>query len=164
MPKGIYKRPITKERFWLYVKKSFLKNGCWLWQASCFSEGYGKSWWGGKDIGAHVASWIIHFGPIPEGMFVLHHCDVRHCVNPNHLWLGTNQDNVNDMVQKRRCIRVKGSQHGQAKLTESIVRICRVLSCNGKKRGTVIPLAKKYSVSSDAIWLAVKGITWRHVT
>lgn len=75
-------------------------SGCWLWAASTYGE-YGQfAIELHYAIGAHRASWLLHNGPIPDGLFVLHKCDVKICVNPDHLFLGTNQDNLVDYVTK----------------------------------------------------------------
>ena len=75
-------------------------SGCWLWEASTYGE-YGQfAIDGAHPIGAHRASWLLHKGPIPDGLFVLHRCDVKICVNPDHLFLGTNHDNLVDYATK----------------------------------------------------------------
>lgn len=78
---------------------------CWLWTAAINSDnGYGR--FDGRKYGlssyAHRVSWEIYRGPIPEGSQVLHRCDIRSCVNPEHLFLGSQQDNIDDMVNKER--------------------------------------------------------------
>ena len=78
------------------------RSGCWLWQRALKGCGYGHKWYEGKCQSAHRISWQIHRGPIPEELFVLHHCDVMHCVNPDHLFLGTHQDNMDDQRKKGR--------------------------------------------------------------
>lgn len=71
-------------------------SGCWLWIASVNNDGYGFFGMGGRTMSAHRASWILHRGAIPKGKYVLHKCDVRQCVNPDHLYLGTQFDNMRD--------------------------------------------------------------------
>ena len=103
------------ENFWNKVDKA---GDCWLWQASKTHNGYGQ-FFAGLECRAHRVSWVLHNGPIPEGMLVLHTCDVRHCVNPSHLFLGNGRDNTRDMIKKgRMCV---GSRHKRAKLTEKDV-------------------------------------------
>jgi hypothetical protein len=80
-------------------------SGCWLWTgATGGTSGYGKFYdtQTRRNLWAHRASWVLHCGPIPDGMLVLHKCDVRVCVNPDHLFLGTYVDNVADMIAKGR--------------------------------------------------------------
>ena len=96
-----------KARFWDRVqlvhgarKLSF--PGCWEWQGSRFRNGYGRICVRGKRIGTHRYVWEVERGAIPPGMCVLHRCDNPRCVRPDHLFLGTNSDNTQDMVQKRR--------------------------------------------------------------
>ena len=78
------------------------KTGCWLWDRALKGFGYGHKIFEGKLQSAHRISWQIHHGPIPDGMWVLHRCDVMRCVNPDHLFLGTHQDNMDDRHRKGR--------------------------------------------------------------
>lgn len=101
-------------RFWAKVNKT---DGCWLWTGATHRQGTGKTHgvfsWSGKQSTAHRFSWELHFGPIPEGLNVLHNCpngDEPHCVNPAHLWLGTLADNNRDMFAKGRG--AVGERHG----------------------------------------------------
>lgn len=87
------------QRFWNKVEKT---DGCWLWTASKNRQGYGYFRFDGKMMKAHRMAWLLVHGEIPEGMLVCHTCDNPSCVNPEHLWLGTNQDNQNDMNAKGR--------------------------------------------------------------
>ena len=77
-------------------------DGCWLWTASVVSDGYGQMWLGRTMVRAHRLSYEIHKGPVPKGLFVCHRCDVPRCVNPDHLFVGTNQDNQRDSASKGR--------------------------------------------------------------
>jgi HNH endonuclease len=107
------------DRFWAKVVKT---TTCWLWVGACRDNGYGhlsRGKRGEGNISAHRASWEIYFGPIPDGLDVLHRCDVHNCVRPDHLFLGTQADNTHDMIEKGRA--AYGSRHGGAKLDEETV-------------------------------------------
>jgi hypothetical protein len=110
MPIGIYPRPPRLARFWAQVDK----NGpvpphrpelgpCWVWTGSISTAtGYGSFHLSGRNHGAHRVAYLFTYGDIPAGLWVLHACDKRPCVRPDHLWLGTNSDNMKDAVQKGR--------------------------------------------------------------
>jgi hypothetical protein len=83
-------------------------NGCWLWTSFYDPQGYGRIQYRGECCKAPRLSYEAFKGPIPKGLHVLHTCDVRACVNPEHLWLGTNQDNINDKMRKGRYSNGKG--------------------------------------------------------
>jgi len=166
-----YKRPpriITvtplAERFWSKVQKC---DGCWLWLASCDRKGYGQFMMreNGKPrlMRAHRVAWELTNGPIPDGMFLCHHCDVRRCVHPGHMFLGTNDDNVADMVAKGRGVtppRSYGEEHKNAKLTNGQVVQIRKSVSNGVRQCDV---ARQHKVSASVINSIVMGRTWRTV-
>lgn len=143
------------------------KNGCWIFQGLLSGSGYGLI---GKDTGAYergkngnqIASrvaWEVWRGEISDGLFVLHKCDTPACINPDHLFLGTQQDNVDDMVRKgRHCYgeSVRGSL-----LTENDVREIRLLYAARKESQS--SMARRFGVSSGAIQAVVSRRTWRHV-
>lgn len=98
--------------FWRWVRFAGLDD-CWLWKGSLNNKGYGMFHpaFGepAKIVSAHRYAWLISFGPIPDGVLVLHKCDVRACCNPQHLWLGTAKDNTQDALQKGRLVMPQGA-------------------------------------------------------
>lgn len=86
-------------RFTKHVEKT---ESCWLWRGAVDTAGYGDCWFRGRTTGAHRVSWQIFRGEIPDGLFVLHKCDNPICVNPDHLFLGTHSDNMQDASAKGR--------------------------------------------------------------
>lgn len=97
---GLSRGKINAAMFFKKAKK--LKSGCWQWKGSSNKDGYGTTRYMGKSIMAHRLSFLLHGGEIPDGMCVLHSCDNPPCVNPDHLFLGTHQDNMDDMARKGR--------------------------------------------------------------
>ena len=100
-PKDMSERDWSIIRFWDKVDKKG-EDDCWEWTASTRTNGYGQIHFDQKMMQAHRASWIIENGKIPEGLVVCHSCDNKTCVNPNHLWIGTQGDNMADRDRKGR--------------------------------------------------------------
>jgi hypothetical protein len=138
--------------------------GCWLWTGSLMPKGYGflvvKRNKKMHTISAHRLSWQLHLGEIPAGLNVLHKCDVRCCVNPNHLFLGTSKDNTQDMINKGRegfsgpKPDMQGEKHFASKLTEEDVILIR-----GSSRSAA-GIARNLGVSAGAVLSVRNGRTW----
>lgn len=90
------------ERFW---KSTDRTGDCWLWTKGCRTNGYGQTWHEGVNSLAHRVAWVLTYGPIPDGLQVCHTCDIRRCINPEHLFLGTQSDNMVDCSSKGRIAR-----------------------------------------------------------
>ena len=158
-------------------------SNCWVWVAAKTNAGYGILSLGKQMILAHRASFIIANGEIADGLFVCHRCDRRECVNPSHLFVGTQRENLADCKLKNRVdyqsshavwakIRAdvsagirpsylpKGAAHHNSKLTEDVVREIRIAHKAGQ---TFSDLARKHGVSRPAISMIVKRKTWTHV-
>lgn len=142
------------DKFWRRVLKT---DSCWEWQGARMPMGYGQLSYDRKHTYAHRVAWVLSFGPIPEGMKVLHRCDNPPCVNPSHLFLGTSHDNSLDAASKGRMAR--GSRHGQAKLTEGQVREIRSLFDAGTSQAE---LCRRFGISANPLWSIVHNHTWRH--
>lgn len=98
--KGIKNRKGDLGRF--FEKVVCRGDSCWIWTGATYAKGYGAFWLDGRVMGAHKASFILHVGPVPNGLLICHKCDTPPCVNPDHLFLGTAADNTNDAKQKSR--------------------------------------------------------------
>ena len=146
------------QRFWQRVEKS---EGCWIWTAHIGTDGYGTISVGASPVKAHRLSWIIHFGAVEPGMCVCHTCDNKICVRPDHLFLGTIQDNTADRDAKgRQC---RGERHPDAKLTEEQVRLIRLRYRRGCPVDGVRPLAREFGLCRSSMRAVVSRETWRGV-
>lgn len=141
--------------FWSRTEKT---DGCWLWRGCVDRDGYGQIGVNWRQLKAHRFSWELHYSAIPEGLCVCHKCDNRACVNPEHLFLGTSQDNTRDKVSKGR--QPIGSQTPMAKLTEEDVVAIKRLIASGKPQ---LHLARDYGVTQGTISHIHHGRSWRHV-
>jgi hypothetical protein len=135
---------------------------CWVWRGSLDAWGYGRMLVDGGYRRAHRVAWIVANGEPPEGLLVLHRCDNRRCVNPAHLFLGTNAENMADMRAKGRSAGAwqRGAQHPCARLTEADVIAIRARRAAGEQQRQ---LAKAYGVGEGAISQIVRGKTWAHL-
>lgn len=146
---------------------SRLPNGCWRWMGSIKSrKNRPQSEWHGQwrnEAGeielTHRASWRLRVGEIPRDALVLHRCDNPRCVNPEHLFIGTQADNVADMWDKGRARQGKpeGSSHGMSKLTEELVREIRASKENGPA------IARRLSISTSQVYDIRNRRSWKHI-
>jgi hypothetical protein len=117
-------RPAS-ERFWPKVSKSTDADGCWLWLGGGRGRGYGAFKISGKKESAHKVSYEMAYGPVPEGLFVCHRCDVRRCVRPDHLFVGTAEDNSRDMSRKGRGVAGDPMERA-ARYLAAFIRHCEI--------------------------------------
>lgn len=130
---------------------------CHLWIAAKNHHGYGRFQIKRKGIYAHRFSYEHYIGKIPKDMYVLHKCDIRHCVNPDHLFLGSLQDNTLDMFNKNRNANVNGTNNPLHKLTEKEVIKIRndIRTCKA--------IAKQYNISPAQVHRIKRKIQWKHI-
>lgn len=159
------------ERFWRYVDKR--PDGCWLWTGGLCC-GYGIFRLShGASFRAHRYSYELHRGAIPRDLQVCHRCDVRNCVNPDHLFVGTAFDNMRDASRKGRIARgdrnasrlhpsrlARGERNGFAKLTAPIVQRIRADRSAGM---VLMDLAVRYGISRTQVHNIVKRRQWAHI-
>ena len=145
----------TQRTLWRFLEKVDVKSNdkCWEWLGYKTWEGYGRLRNLNREkILVHRFSWLIHFGKIPEGMLICHHCDNPPCVNPEHLFMGTHQDNAIDRERKNRRKAPKGEESSLSKLKNKDVIEIREKFRNGKRN---CDLAREYKVHPSTISLIV---------
>ena len=147
------------DRFWPKVAKA-TANECWLWLAAKNKGGYGVLGVGGHStVTASRVCWELHYGEIPSGQCVLHKCDIRACVNPNHLFLGTKADNRHDCKEKGRM--PIGESHGCSKLSECDVQNIRSIYASGGVSQRA--LGRFFNLSQGQIGQIVRREAWSHL-
>lgn len=143
-----------------YAKVAWGTSDCWYWWGYLNPDGYGCESVGGVMMHAHRASWLLHKGPIPHGKYVLHHCDVRNCVNPEHLYLGTQADNMRDMHGRERWTAnpYHGAAHCNSKLTWEQVAEMRAAYAAGNV--SMAALGRRYGIGGPTVFRIVRGKSW----
>lgn len=144
--------------FWDKVATSNYGNTCWFWQASTTKDGYGTFRVGMKIIKAHRISYFLHYGTFDDKLYVLHSCDNPACVNPKHLFIGTQFDNMQDMSKKGRCDN-KGEKNGRAILNKEDVSKIRELHKSKKYKNK--ELANMFGVALVTIEKIVANKLWK---
>ena len=136
-------------------------SGCWIFTGGSKNGFHGSLYYEGESEQAHRLAWMLIKGKIPDGLFVLHKCDVGMCVNPDHLFLGTQEDNIADMDSKGRSNRPQlGEKNGRALISSLDVIEIRKLHSEGM---IYAELARRYNLSISAIARIVTRQSWSHI-
>lgn len=154
---GLYRGLPSDVRFWKQVKKT---DGCWIWAGCVDKNGYGifrGEVAGEKFNRAHRFSYALHTGDLLKGMHACHTCDNPRCVNPDHLWPGTNADNMRDKVKKGRNRVPVGENHGRANLTEDQVRTILI------DARPYAQIAADYGVAPSTIGSIKQRVSWKNI-
>lgn len=148
---------LNKEELMKFCKTN--EYGCLEWQRYTNKHGYAHVYFNGKQWSVHRLSYLLNIGAIPKNKWVLHRCDNRKCINPDHLFLGNNKINTQDRVNKNRSARGEGN--GSAKLTIEDVKKIKILFKEGR---TGIEITKMFNVSQPTIYEIRRNAIWKHVT
>ena len=154
---GYPSQPLTKERIEQNVVR-VPESGCWIWDGAVSSSGYGKLRSKYTQHTAHKVSYEVFKGPIQPGKYVCHHCDVRACVNPEHLFLGSPKENQQDMAKKMR--HAYGDKNGNSKLSEDQAKSILSMRNSGKTKTSV---GDAFGVSRVAVAKIWSGALWPHL-
>ena len=140
--------------------KHIIRNagGCWSWTGPKSWNGYGRLYWNNKMRRAHRLMWEAVNGDIPNGMWVLHHCDNPQCTNPDHLFLGTPKDNAVDRNNKGRHSDRRGEKHHMRKL--SAKDVCKIRKMYALREDTQKNIGRQFGVGQQQVSLIVNGIRW----
>ena len=133
------------------------EDDCWLWRGYARENGYGSASIGRKSVSAHKFSYELHYGSVPAGLVVMHTCDVKRCVNPYHLTLGTPSDNTQDALQKGRF--PVGEESSSARLTARDVDAIRAAFRSGDSKRSI---AERFGVHRSTVQDIIHGRTWRN--
>lgn len=146
---------VLRERF---LQKIGDKSGCWLWVGAKNTAGYGFFRMGRQQEGAHRAAFLLFKGDIPPGMCVCHSCDTPSCVNPDHLWLGSYFENIQDMIRKGRMgyTGSPGIKNARAKLTPEQVQEIKTKYLTQSQR----EIAREYGICKSTVGYIIRGETW----
>ena len=131
---------------------------CWPWRGGKLPNGYGAFWLGSNNTGAHRAAYRLFVGEIPAGLVVRHSCDNKECVNPAHLTLGSQAQNIADKVGRGR--QARGESHGNARYTEDCVARIRAAFALGRRQASISFCA---GAERTFVWRVVHGVSWPHV-
>lgn len=144
-----------------FENKVIKQDGCWGFKGKTRTDGYAGIEYKGKNLLIHRASWLIHNGSLPQNLCVLHKCDNRICSNPNHLFLGTQEDNIRDMVLKKRNSAPIGEKVSISKLkSEQVMQIKKLLA----QKMTIKKIAQLFNISFITISDIKRNKTWRHIS
>lgn len=154
------KKRLAKDRFFEKVRKT---DNCWIWTGGKYYNGYGQFFQNPNKIVAHRFSYILHYGEISKDLMVCHKCDNRECVNPHHLFLGTQSDNIKDMVNKGRQVKTSrvGEINGNSKINEKTVKEIRRLYRETDMGARLIGL--KFGLSETQTFRVIKGESWKNI-
>jgi hypothetical protein len=152
MPRGkARKAPLER-----VLVKTLITSTCWLWQGGLDSEGYASIYVDGKAVRLHVFMYKQHKGEIPEGEVVRHTCDVRHCLNPDHLITGTQLQNVHDAIERGRAWHPVGEACHNTKLTDSVCSLLKSDYQTGLY--TQQQLSERYGINRRSVGQVLKNV------